>query len=112
MNNINIINSNIVLPVDDECVYGINDIFALSSSENMDIYSNVYSDFHRLIEQYRLGPEGILTFYLEENGFFIYPELKNINLIDRSSYIVRVDGGVVYLWNGYRVEKNKKKVCL
>jgi len=106
MNKMNIINCSIVLPHNPYNFYGINDLFAMSSSKNIDIYSNLYLDFQNHIEKYKCISEGLITYYLEENGFILYPEMKNMNLINvENSYVYRMNELIEYLWNGYVIMK-------
>jgi len=110
MDNINIINNSIVLPNESDNSYSINDLFAISSSKNIDTYSNLYLRFHELMNKYKTISEDLITYYLEENGFFIYPQIKNMHLMNvDNSYVLRMDGNKDYLWDGYRIQYNLKK---
>jgi len=82
-------------------VLGVCDFFAISSSKNMDKYSDLYNNLDELFETSLLSnPESLLCKHLG---------IENINLFDVDHYILRKDGSKLKFWNGVKELSDEQK---
>ena len=80
------LNSNVCIPAGDDWCDGINDQFALGTSHGMDLYSNVFWNYHNLqkIGDSKYHPESILKNHLDFYG--IIPQ--------RFDFQVQINNGI------------------